>query len=83
MFLAFTDHVKLVDYSGLDPREKVMDLGSRSFFLCPRSYSAAAHAGSSSCSSAGASTVRDDREAPAAAGEPPAWLRYMPFWPTM
>ncbi|KQJ82446.1 uncharacterized protein LOC100829251 [Brachypodium distachyon] len=80
---AFGLHYSQFCLESLDPREKVMDLGSRSFFLCPRSYSAAAHAGSSSCSSAGASTVRDDREAPAAAGEPPAWLRYMPFWPTM
>lgn len=68
----------------LDPKEKVMELGSRSFFLCPRSSSESAiAASSSSCSSAGASRAGGDIQTPTAAGEPPAWLRYMPFWPTM
>ncbi|KAF7016392.1 unnamed protein product [Triticum aestivum] len=76
-------HYSQFSLESLDPREKVMELGSRSFFLCPRSSSAAVQTSSSSCSSAGASGVRNAGEAPTSAGEPPAWLRYMPFWPTM
>uniref|UniRef100_A0ACD5UB20 Uncharacterized protein n=1 Tax=Avena sativa TaxID=4498 RepID=A0ACD5UB20_AVESA len=80
---AFGLHFSQFCLESLDPREKVMELGSRSFFLCPRSSSAAANAASSSCSSAGASRAGDEIQTPTAAGQPPAWLLYMPFWPTM
>ncbi|BAF14628.1 Os04g0405900, partial [Oryza sativa Japonica Group] len=75
--------INLYGCLGLDPREKVMELGSRSFFLCPKS-SAAVHAPSPSCSSDEASRIRD-RDAPAAAraGAAPAWVSYMQFWPMM
>ncbi|KAL5215726.1 hypothetical protein ABZP36_007127 [Zizania latifolia] len=70
---AFGLHYSQFSLESLDPREKVMELGSRSFFLCPKS-SATVHTASSSCSSDGAS-----RKAPARAGEAPAWMRYMQF----
>uniref|UniRef100_A0A0E0KQ70 DUF7054 domain-containing protein n=1 Tax=Oryza punctata TaxID=4537 RepID=A0A0E0KQ70_ORYPU len=76
-------HYSQFSLESLDPREKVMELGSRSFFLCPKS-SAAVHAPSPSCSSDEASRIRD-REAPAVAraGAAPAWVSYMQFWPMM
>ncbi|KAF2933845.1 hypothetical protein DAI22_04g117300 [Oryza sativa Japonica Group] len=76
-------HYSQFSLESLDPREKVMELGSRSFFLCPKS-SAAVHAPSPSCSSDEASRIRD-RDAPAAAraGAAPAWVSYMQFWPMM
>uniref|UniRef100_J3LXJ3 DUF7054 domain-containing protein n=2 Tax=Oryza brachyantha TaxID=4533 RepID=J3LXJ3_ORYBR len=74
-------HFSQFSLEGLDPREKVMELGSRSFFLCLKPP-ATVHAPSPSCSSDGASRVRD-REAPARAGAGPAWASYMQFWPMM
>ncbi|TVU14658.1 hypothetical protein EJB05_38141, partial [Eragrostis curvula] len=64
---------------GLDPSERVMELGSRSFFLCPK-FSALGLAVSSPSSSNGSSGVIS-REASGKAGETPAWMSYMQFWP--
>ncbi|WVZ85516.1 hypothetical protein U9M48_032437 [Paspalum notatum var. saurae] len=61
-------HYSQFSLESLDPKEKVMELGSRSFFLCPKS-SAAGLAASSSPSDA--------------AGKAPAWLSNMQFWPMM
>jgi hypothetical protein len=54
-----------------------MELGSRSFFLCPKSSAAGVTASSSS--SDGVSGVRTA----AASGKAPAWLSYVQFWPMM
>lgn len=78
---AFGLHYSQFSLESLDQREKVMELGSRSFFLCPKS-SANGHPAPSSCSAEGASRVMD-REAPTKAGEAPAWLCYLHFWPMM
>ncbi|RLM74733.1 uncharacterized protein C2845_PM15G07360 [Panicum miliaceum] len=71
---AFGLHYSQFSLESLDPKAKVMELGSRSFFLCPKS-SAAGQAASSS-SSNGASEVST-----VASGNAPAWLSYMQFWP--
>ncbi|XP_062225556.1 uncharacterized protein LOC133924156 [Phragmites australis] len=72
-------HYSQFSLESLNPSEKVMELGSRSFFLCPKS-SALGQAASSS-SSDGANGVI--REASGKAGKAPAWLSYMQFWPMM
>ncbi|PUZ47016.1 hypothetical protein GQ55_7G129300 [Panicum hallii var. hallii] len=73
---AFGLHYSQFSLESLDPKAKVMELGSRSFFLCPK-YSAAGQAASSS-SSNGASKVST-----VASGNAPALLSYMQFWPMM
>uniref|UniRef100_A0A0D9W4K0 DUF7054 domain-containing protein n=1 Tax=Leersia perrieri TaxID=77586 RepID=A0A0D9W4K0_9ORYZ len=75
-------HYSQFSLERLDPREKVMELGSRSFFLCPKS-SATVNAFSPSCSSDGVRRVRDREAAPARAGATLAWMSYMQFWPMM
>ncbi|KAL6650663.1 hypothetical protein ACP70R_009588 [Stipagrostis hirtigluma subsp. patula] len=79
---AFSLHYSQFSLEGLDPNEKVMELGSRSFFLCPKS-SATGQVASSSFD--GANRVRVITEAPGKAGQTPtpAWLGYMQFWPLM
>jgi len=73
---AFGLHYSQFSLESLDPKAKVMELGSRSFFLCPK-YSAAGQAASSS-SSNGAREVST-----LASGDAPACLSYMQFWPMM
>jgi len=73
---AFGLHYSQFSLESLDPMAKVMELGSRSFFLCPK-YSAAGQAASSS-SSNGAREVST-----LASGNAPACLSYMQFWPMM
>jgi len=73
---AFGLHYSQFSLESLDPKAKVMELGSRSFFLCPKSSAAGQAASSSSSNGASeASTV--------ASGNAPAWLNYMQFWPMM
>ncbi|OEL21049.1 hypothetical protein BAE44_0017934 [Dichanthelium oligosanthes] len=67
---AFGLHYSQFSLESLDPKEKVMELGSRRFFLCPKS-SAAGQVASSSFSD-GASEVSK-----VASGKAPAWLSYM------
>ncbi|EES12096.1 uncharacterized protein At4g22758 [Sorghum bicolor] len=73
---AFGLHYSQFCLESLDPKEKIMELGSRSFFLCPRSSAAGQDASSSSPGTANG-VIR------AASGKTPAWLSNMPFWPTM
>ncbi|KAG2481109.1 uncharacterized protein LOC120694368 [Panicum virgatum] len=73
---AFGLHYSQFSLESLDPKAKVMELGSRSFFLCPKSSAAGQAAPSSSSNGASeASTV--------VSGNAPAWLNYMQFWPMM
>lgn len=72
---AFGLHYSQFSLESLNPKEKIMELGSRSFFLCPRSSAAGQDVSSSSGTANG--VIR------AASGKTPAWLSYMPFWPTM
>lgn len=72
---AFGLHYSQFSLESLNPKEKIMELGSRSFFLCPRSSAAGQDAPSSSGTAN--MVIR------AASGKTPAWLSYMPFWPTM
>lgn len=72
---AFGLHYSQFSLDSLNPKEKIMELGSRSFFLCPRSWAAGQDASSSSGTANGVTSV--------ASGKTPAWLSYMPFWPTM
>jgi len=62
----------------LDPDEKVVELGSRSFFLC--SKAAAAAASSSTCPT-------EAREGTAAPADRPSmlppWLGFVHFWPLL
>uniref|UniRef100_A0A0A9GDQ8 DUF7054 domain-containing protein n=1 Tax=Arundo donax TaxID=35708 RepID=A0A0A9GDQ8_ARUDO len=70
-------HYSQFSLESLDPSEKVMDLGSRSFFLCPKSLATGQVASSSP--SDGANRVIG--EASGKAGGAPVWLSYMQFWP--
>ncbi|GJN27727.1 hypothetical protein PR202_gb15773 [Eleusine coracana subsp. coracana] len=72
-------HFSQFSLESLDPSESVMELGSRSFFLCPKS-SALGLASSSSSNGANGVIIT---EASGKAGEAPAWLSYMQFWPIM
>ncbi|XP_066345508.1 uncharacterized protein At4g22758-like [Miscanthus floridulus] len=72
---AFGLHYSQFSLESLNPKEKIIELGSRSFFLCPRSSAAGQDASSSSGTANG--VIR------AGSGKTPAWLSYMPFWPTM
>ncbi|GJN03045.1 hypothetical protein PR202_ga20448 [Eleusine coracana subsp. coracana] len=72
-------HYSQFSLESLDPSESVMELGSRSFFLCPKS-SALGLAASSSSNGANGVIIT---EASGKAGEAPAWLSYMQFWPIM
>ncbi|CAN6248480.1 unnamed protein product [Urochloa humidicola] len=73
---AFSLHYSQFSLESLDPKEKVMELGSRSFFLCPKS--AAAGQTASPSSSDGVSGVSK-----VASGKAPDWLSYIQFWPMM
>ncbi|CAL5067562.1 unnamed protein product [Urochloa decumbens] len=73
---AFSLHYSQFSLDSLDPKEKVMELGSRSFFLCPKSSAAGQTASSSS--SHGVSEVST-----VASEKAPAWLSYIQFWPMM
>jgi hypothetical protein len=73
-YLRFSLHI------GLDPSENVMELGSRSFFLCPKSSALGLAASSPSSNGTNGVTVT---EASGKAGETPACLSYMQFWPIM
>ncbi|CAN6241881.1 unnamed protein product [Urochloa humidicola] len=72
----FSLHYSQFSLESLDPKEKVMELGSRSFFLCPKTSAAGQVASSSS--SEGVSGVST-----AASGKAPDWLSYIQFWPMM
>ncbi|KAJ1270849.1 hypothetical protein BS78_06G082400 [Paspalum vaginatum] len=69
-------HYSQFSLESLDPKEKIMELGSRSFFLCPKS-SAAGLAASSASSDAASGVIT------APSGKAPAWLNNMQFWPMM
>lgn len=69
-------HFSQFSLESLDPKEKVMDLGSRSFFLCPKPSCAGQAASSSSFDAANGVIM-------AASGKAPDWLSYMQFWPMM
>ncbi|CAL4887580.1 unnamed protein product [Urochloa decumbens] len=77
---AFGLHYSQFSLQSLDPDEKLMEVGSRSFFLCPRAAAAAA-ASSPACPPTEAS------KATATSGERinmlPAWLGFMHFWPLL
>ncbi|KAL6841208.1 hypothetical protein ACP4OV_028981 [Aristida adscensionis] len=77
---AFSLHYSQFSLESLNPSEKVMELGSRSFFLCPRSAATGQAAPSSFEAASGVV-----REGLGKAGDrqTPAWLGYMQFWPLM
>ncbi|CAN6238288.1 unnamed protein product [Urochloa humidicola] len=77
---AFGLHYSQFSLQSLDPDEKVVELGSRSFFLCPRA-AAAAVASNSACPSTEASkATATPAERP---NMLPAWLSFMHFWPLL
>ncbi|CAN6234904.1 unnamed protein product [Urochloa humidicola] len=73
---AFGLHYSQFSLESLDPKEKVMELGSRSFFLCPKSSAAGQTASSSSSDGVSGVSMVASRKAP-------AWLSYIQFWPMM
>uniref|UniRef100_A0A0A8XP81 DUF7054 domain-containing protein n=1 Tax=Arundo donax TaxID=35708 RepID=A0A0A8XP81_ARUDO len=73
---AFGLHYSQFSLESLDPSEKVMELGSRSFFLCPKSPALDQAASSSSSDGANMAISK-------ASGKSPAWLSYTQFWPMM
>ncbi|CAL5057948.1 unnamed protein product [Urochloa decumbens] len=77
---AFGLHYSQFSLQSLDPDEKLMEVGSRSFFLCPRAAAAAA-ASSSACPSTEVTTATaTPAERP---NMLPAWLGFMHFWPLL
>ncbi|WVZ75194.1 hypothetical protein U9M48_023275 [Paspalum notatum var. saurae] len=79
---AFGLHYSQFSLQSLDPEEKLMELGSRSFFLCPK----AATAVSSSSASTRPSTEASKNTATSSANKPnmlTPWLSFMHFWPLM
>lgn len=80
---AFGLHYSQFSLQSLDPDEKLMELGSRSFFLCPKAAATAAAAtataGSPTCSSAEAGNATSARKPNTLL----PWLGYMHFWPLL
>ncbi|KAJ1279354.1 hypothetical protein BS78_04G149200 [Paspalum vaginatum] len=78
---AFGLHYSQFSLQSLDPEEKLMDLGSRSFFLCPKAAAAVA-----SSPSTRLSTTEACKDTATSADKPdmlPPWLGFMHFWPLL
>lgn len=76
---AFGLHYSQFSLESLDPEEKLMELGSRSFFLCPRATAAVAAPSTRPATEASKAT-------PTSADRPntlPPWLGFMHFWPLL
>ncbi|XP_066321737.1 uncharacterized protein [Miscanthus floridulus] len=72
-------HYSQFSLESLDPAEKLMELGSRSFFLCPRATAAVAAPSTRPATEASKAT-------PTSADRPnmlPPWLGFMHFWPLL
>nr|CAB3446746.1 unnamed protein product [Digitaria exilis] len=64
----------------LDPSEKVVELGSRSFFLCPK-VAAASVSSSSTCPTEASEATANPADRP---NMLPPWLGFMHhFWPLL
>ncbi|KAL6634243.1 hypothetical protein ACP70R_026914 [Stipagrostis hirtigluma subsp. patula] len=75
---AFGLHYSQFSLQSLDPEEKLMELGSRSFFLCPKA--AAAAASSTSSSTEATKVVATSTNKPNALLP---WLGFVHFWPLL
>ncbi|RLM79731.1 uncharacterized protein C2845_PM12G15800 [Panicum miliaceum] len=75
---AFGLHYSQFSLQSLDPDEKVVELGSRSFFLCPKA--AAAAASSSTCPTEARETTAAPADRPSML---PPWLGFVHFWPLL
>uniref|UniRef100_A0A0E0K0J6 DUF7054 domain-containing protein n=1 Tax=Oryza punctata TaxID=4537 RepID=A0A0E0K0J6_ORYPU len=84
---AFGLHFSQFSLQSLNPEEKLMELGSRSFFLCPKAAATAAitatvDAVSSGEDAAGLSGEDDANSAKKASVLAP-WLGFLHFWPLL
>ncbi|KAL5208333.1 hypothetical protein ABZP36_032768 [Zizania latifolia] len=83
---AFGLHFSQFSLQSLGPEEKLMDLGSRNFFLCPKAAATAA-AGASAASAAASTLSFGQDEANSASARRPnvlsPWLRFVHFWPLL
>ncbi|KAG8059077.1 hypothetical protein GUJ93_ZPchr0002g25631 [Zizania palustris] len=82
---AFGLHFSQFSLQSLGPEEKLMDLGSRNFFLCPRAAATAA-AGAGAGAAASTLSLGQDEANSASARKPnalPPWLRFVHFWPLL
>ncbi|CAN6244523.1 unnamed protein product [Urochloa humidicola] len=78
---AFGLHYSQFSLQSLDPDEKLMEVGSRSFFLCPRAAATAVASASLTCpSTEGKEATTTPAERP---NMLPAWLGFMHFWPLL
>ncbi|RCV06631.1 hypothetical protein SETIT_1G178300v2 [Setaria italica] len=77
---AFGLHYSQFSLQGLDPDEKVVELGSRSFFLYPRAAAAAAASSFSYPSTEASKTMATPAERP---NMLPPCLGFMHFWPLL
>ncbi|CAD6342470.1 unnamed protein product [Miscanthus lutarioriparius] len=74
---AFGLHYSQFSLESLDPAEKLMELGSRSFFLCPRATAAVAAPSTRPVTEAGKTTPTSGPNML------PPWLGFMHFWPLL
>ncbi|TVU29888.1 hypothetical protein EJB05_21479 [Eragrostis curvula] len=74
---AFSLHYSQFSLQSLDPQEKLMELGSRNFFLCPK---AAPVVASSTCSSAETGKATTPAKRP---NIQVPWLGFVHFWPLL
>ncbi|KAF8693286.1 hypothetical protein HU200_038670 [Digitaria exilis] len=76
---AFGLHYSQFSLQSLDPGEKVVELGSRSFFLCPKVAAASVSSSSSTCPTEATTANPADRP-----NMLPPWLGFMHyFWPLL
>uniref|UniRef100_A0A0E0CLE3 DUF7054 domain-containing protein n=1 Tax=Oryza meridionalis TaxID=40149 RepID=A0A0E0CLE3_9ORYZ len=82
---AFGLHFSQFSLQSLSPEEKLMELGSRSFFLCPKAAAAAAVAVAAVSSGEDAGGLSGEDEANS--GKKPSvlapWLGFLHFWPLL
>ncbi|BAF08916.1 uncharacterized protein At4g22758 [Oryza sativa Japonica Group] len=79
---AFGLHFSQFSLQSLNPEEKLMELGSRSFFLCPKAAAAAVAAVSSGEDTGGLSGEDEANSAKKPSVLAP-WLGFLHFWPLL